>query len=300
MVEQSRHVLITGAEGFIGRYVRSALAATGENVISVDSKVPSSSIQTSHQCDITDGERVKEIFASRPIGCVVHLASQLRTASVQNPKTATEVNILGTLNILEAAREFKVRRVVYSSSISVYGSQKADAVNELEAAAPEDVYAAAKTYVEVLGAGYARKYGIKFVALRVPVAVGSGATGTSSPWRSEMFERTTNNQKREIKIPHPSSETLSLVHVQDLADMLAILVRAPVLSFSAYNAPCEIWRLDELKTEVELMNENLQIRFGESTFDGGPHMINADRFRKEFNYSPVSLKGRLREAHRSR
>ena len=292
-------ILVTGSAGFIGRSVTSGLVAAGKDVVSLDSKPSAAALRVQHlKCDITDATRVREIFGSRPVGTVVHLASVLRTASIQNPKLATQVNIMAALNILEAAREFRVPRVVYSSSISVYGSKCTGDITELAPTSPEDVYGATKTYVEVLGEAYARKYGIEFVAVRIPVVVGSGATGTSSPWRSEIFEMP--RQTRAITIPYDGTEILPLVHVQDLADMFAILINSNAPAFSKYNSPCEIWRLEDLKSEIERLNNNLQIRFGNSRFDGGPRRINADRFRTEFSYAPVPLTNRLRDAvHRS-
>jgi nucleoside-diphosphate-sugar epimerase len=170
-------VVVTGGEGFIGRDVRSVLLSGGDDVISLDRQNGRQSFGgLSLECDITDGQRVEEIFASmsRQVYGIAHLASTLRTASERDPKQATEVNILGSLNVLEAARKFGVARVVFASSISIYGSKGTqDDVSETDYTAPEDMYGAAKKYIEVLGNTYSHKFGIQFVSMRILAGVPS-------------------------------------------------------------------------------------------------------------------------------
>jgi UDP-glucose 4-epimerase len=292
--------MVTGGEGFIGQHVRSALLTAGKDVISLDlvNRGPSGRDQSYH-CDLTDAKQLRQIFASapRPITGIAHLASTLRTASEKDPYRATEANIVGTLNILEAARIFGVARFVFASSISIYGSKNSqDNISETDPTTPEDVYGASKQYVEVLGNAYRRKYGTQFVALRIPIVVGFGPVGTSaSPWRTEIFNALRENKKCEILIPFPENETLSIVHVEQLAEAFAILLRAPTVYHSTYNSPCEIWPLSKLKKEVESLNETLHISFGDMAIFGFPRRLNCDRFKAEFNYVP-NLSKRLREA----
>src|SRR5689334_17560480 len=291
-------ILVTGGEGFIGHHVRNALIKLGTNVVSVDCKFAGyGGRKQCYECDIRDGAKINEIFASHKITGVIHLASLLRTASERNPLAATQVNIIGSLNILEAARAFKVQRVVYASSASVYGTRgAADKAREKDATAPEDVYGSAKKYVEMLGEAYRRAYGVEFIALRVPIVVGPGAMDTASPWRSELFSSADKSGRRAISIPFQESETISLVHVEDLAQQLASLIHADHPSFSVYNAPCEAWRLQELKAVVESLNKNLQVNCGDAAVSGFPRVLDVERFKAEFNYSPATLKDRLRAA----
>ena len=121
-------ILVTGGRGFIGRSVCSALAVLGYDVVALDRAggdgpdrdLPVSTIA----CDVRDAERVARAFRRCSPSVVVHLASLLNTASRRNPRDAMAVNIGGSLNLLEAARKFGVPRVIYGSSISVYGSQE--------------------------------------------------------------------------------------------------------------------------------------------------------------------------------
>jgi len=292
-------IVVTGGEGFIGRHVRSALLVAGKDVISLDRINPGpSGRDQSYECDLTDAPHLQQIFASasRPVSAIAHLASTLRTASEKDPKKATEVNILGTLNVMEAARTFGVARVVFASSISIYGSKRAqDEISEADSTAPEDVYGAAKKYLEVLGNAYSGKYGMQFVSVRVPIVVGSGPGTSTSAWRTDLLNALGERQKRDIRVPFAEDETLSIVHVEDLAKAFSILLNAPTIAHSTYNAPCEIWRLSDLKREVESLNERVQVSFGDSAIRGFPRRLNCDRFKAEFNYVP-NLSKRLREA----
>jgi|SRR5579862_6877559 len=281
-------IFVTGGAGFIGRHVRSALQAADKDVISVDHRSQSQTQdETSHQCDLTDAQRLHTIFssASRPVGAIAHLASTLRTASEQDPKRATEVNILGTLNVLEAARTFRISRVVFASSVSIYGSKPAeDEICETDYTAPEDMYGAAKKYIEVLGNAYRQNYGIEFVTLRIPIVVGSGPGTPTSAWRTDLLNALGEQRQREILIPFRADETLSIVHVRDLANAVSMLLTAPVTAHSTYNAPCEVWRLPDLKKEVESLNAQVCVTFGDRAVSGFPRRLNCDRFKSEFRF----------------
>ena len=178
-------ILVTGARGFIGRHVCSALSTRGKDVIALDRRAPDALAGASPypvlEYDIRDRDQIEHTFERLSFTAVVHLASLLNTASRENPLDATQVNVVGSLNLLEAARRFHVPRLIYGSSISVYGSRRARnqaGVSETEPATPEDVYGAAKRYVEIVGETYRQRFGIQFVALRIASVLGPGALNT--------------------------------------------------------------------------------------------------------------------------
>jgi UDP-glucose 4-epimerase len=296
-------LLVTGGKGFVGRYVCAVLSAHGKNVVALDRKdlpVPADKpAYLTMECDIRDKDHVEQIFRQHSFTTVVHLASLLNTASRKNPLDATQVNIVGSLNVLEAARKFRVPKVIYGSSISVYGSkpgQDRDGVLETEPAAPEDVYGAAKRYVEIVGEVYRQQFGVKFIALRISSVIGPGAINTASPWRVDLFEKLGLPYNNEVAIPYRNDEALPLVYVEDVADMLERLVDKEQTSFTVYNTPSETWPLDELARYVESLDENIRVTFGQSSVSGIPRAINGQRFVSEFRYTTMSLKERLRRA----
>ena len=157
------------------------------------------------------------------------------------------------------------------------------------------MYGAAKKYIEALGNAYTRNYRMQFVSVRVPIVVGSGPGTSTSAWRTELLDALGERQQREILVPFSEDETLSIVHVEDLAKAFVILLSAPTVTHAAYNAPCEMRRLSDLKKEIESLNENVHVSFGDTAISGFPRRLNCDRFKAEFEYVP-QLSARLREA----
>jgi nucleoside-diphosphate-sugar epimerase len=294
-------ILVTGGDGFIGRAVCAVLRAQGKPVVALDrtlaSVPPADPACLAVACDIRDKDHVEQVFRQHAITTVVHLASLLNTASRENPLQATQVNVGGSLNVLEAVRASGVSRVVYGSSISVYGSQPGPGrrgVSETTPAAPEDLYGATKRYVEILGDAYRRRFGAWFVALRIASVVGPGAMNTSSPWRSEMFDKLALPEEADILFPYRGDEALPLVHVQDVANMIAHLVAAERISFPVYNSPSETWTLEELAGYIESLGGHVRVRLGQSSVSGIPSVVDGQRFMTEFGFSPTSLREHLR------
>ena len=283
-------VLVTGARGFIGRAVVKLLQCEGYGVLGLDRTHSAESVGGQIAMDITDGEQLRKLFQGRAIAGIIHLAAILPTAAQRDPVRATEVNVRGGLNLLEMARQFGVRRVVFGSSLSVYGTCPADrVVSEVDRAAPEDLYGAAKVYVEQLGAAYRERYGVEFVSLRIGRVVGPGAQSATSAWRSEIFELLSSTSAANIALPYVASERILLVHVQDVAKMLIRLLQAPELRHSVYNACCESVVVGDLKQHVEELNPNLQVTPGDAAAVGNPRMIDCSRFSGEFSFGMPSI-----------
>ena len=101
-----------------------------------------------------------------------------------------------------AASATHVRRYRFGSSLSVYGTYAADqVVSEADRAAPEDLYGAAKLYVEQIGEAYRQSYGLEFVSLRIGRVVGGGAQSASSAWRSQIVELLPTRHAAELRCP---------------------------------------------------------------------------------------------------
>jgi len=290
-------VLVTGARGFIGRAVVKLLQREGYRVLGLDRADSAEPVGEQIAMDITDGEQLRTLFQGRAIAGIIHLAAVLPTAAQRDPVRATEVNVRGSLNVLEMARQFGVRRVVFGSSLSVYGTCPADrVVSESHQAALEDLYGAAKVYVEQLGAAYRERYGVEFVSLRIGRVVGPGAQSATSAWRSEIFELLSAKSRTEIALPYVASERILVVHVDHVAKMLITLLRAPELRHSAYNACCESVVVGDLKQHVEGLNSNLQVSLGAAAAVGNPRLIDCLRFSGEFDFKMPSIFEQLQAA----
>jgi nucleoside-diphosphate-sugar epimerase len=245
---------------------------------------------------LTDRGFLAALFAEHSFDAVVHLASLLNTASGQQPQEALRVNIGVSLDLLQLAVESGVRRFVYGSSISAYGPKRLPdhaAVSETTPAAPNSVYGISKRYVEVVGEAYRQQTGLRFVALRIASVVGAGARSATSMWRSELFEKLTARTPTTIHIPYRPSETVPLVHVEDVARVIGQLVEADKVDHSIYNTPAESWRIGELAEYIGRLNEHIRFTFGESLVHDIPQVIDDRRFTGEFGCKAVPIKQRL-------
>lgn len=170
---QSVRVLITGGAGFIGSHLAEALVSLGAKVVVLD--------------DLSGGDRVNlEPFAGHVefvegsildpdtvAGCVQGCRFVFHQAalgsvprSVAQPRLFQEVNVNGTLNVLEAARSAKVRRVMFAASSSAYGDSPTLPKIETMPPLPKSPYAANKLACEHLMRAYAASYGLDTVSLR--------------------------------------------------------------------------------------------------------------------------------------
>lgn len=278
-------ILITGAAGFVGRAVVKALQSAGRRLVLLD-QFPAAPVAPEClpvTCDISNAEQLRGVFESQPISGIVHLAAILPTAANRDRMHATQVNVNGSLYLLALAREFGVKRLVFGSSLSIYGTCPAgEWIAESYKATPEDEYGYTKLVGERLGLQYAEFQCVEFVSLRIGRVVGPGARSTTSSWRSEIFECLRERRPVEIRIPYVGTERILLVHVDDVARSLVKLVDAPQLSHTIYNAPCESVVVADLKQCVEALNPNISVVLGDGEAVGNPRRVDWSRFQNEF------------------
>jgi nucleoside-diphosphate-sugar epimerase len=299
MDRQDKSVLVTGGRGFIGWSVAKLLQRGGYGVVSLDASLPASPSANRREveCDLTHASQLQRVFEMEQIGGIIHLAAILPTAAAREPVQATQVNIQGSLHLLEMARRFGVRRVVFGSSLSVYGTCPADeVVSERNRAAPQDLYAAGKLYAEQLGEAYRQSYGLEFISLRIGRVVGPGAHSTSSAWRSRIFELLASRDAAEIALPYVGSEKLLLAHVDDVAKMLVSLLQTASPAHSVYNAACESVGVFDLKQELESLNSKLRVTIGKDYALGNPRLLDSSRLRQELHFQTLPIFEQLHKA----
>ena len=165
--------LVTGGAGFIGSNIVDALVRKGERVRVLDNFStgdPANLAAVQDRVEIIEGDLRDMEAVRRAVAGVTYICHQaaLRSVprSVDDPLSTDAVNTHGTLQLLVAAREAKVQRVVYASSSSVYGDAPALPKVEDQTPAPISPYAVAKLAAELYCRMYTRLYGLETVSLR--------------------------------------------------------------------------------------------------------------------------------------
>ncbi len=166
-------VLVTGAAGFIGSHLVDALLDRGAIVRTLDN-YSTGHLENLAQCgkrvELVQGD-IRDLPTCRNacvgIDLVFHEAALGSVPrSIEDPATTLATNVGGMANLLAAARDAKVRRVIYASSSSVYGDSPALPAREGEEGTPLSPYAASKVVNEELAAVFGRCYGMELIGLR--------------------------------------------------------------------------------------------------------------------------------------
>ncbi len=168
-------ILVTGSSGQIGSELVMALRTIygGENVIASD-KCPNVSEKIKaggpfEQLDVLNKERMSQIIDKYNVDAIVHLAAILSAVGEKNPMLAWNINITGIINVLELAREKKIKRVLIPSSIAAFGpSTPVDNTPQETILRPTTMYGITKVAGELLADYYVAKYGMDVRGLRYP------------------------------------------------------------------------------------------------------------------------------------
>lgn len=178
-----KRILITGAAGFIGSHTAESLLRLGHTVIGIDNFDPfydrtykdynlSSLLGNPNfdfvELDIREKEQVNRLFATKQLDAVIHLAAKAGVRpSIEDINSYYDVNINGTLNILNAMKDAKVTKMLFASSSSVYGNNKKVPFSESDNVDfPISPYAATKKSGELLCHVFTHLHGFDITCLR--------------------------------------------------------------------------------------------------------------------------------------
>ncbi len=185
--------LITGGLGFVGAELAHMLVDRGEEVVIFDKVANRSRIDdiddkvTVVQGDLANWSEVLNVVKGNNISAIFHFGSMLSAISEGNPWGAFQVNVVGTYNVLEAARLLNVEKVIFSSSVGTYGLGAGAEITDTTIQRPTGVYGVSKLYCEGLGRFYRTKFDLDFRSVRYPVVIGPGVT-TPGHWCESRIE----------------------------------------------------------------------------------------------------------------
>ncbi|HEY3423524.1 MAG TPA: NAD-dependent epimerase/dehydratase family protein [Negativicutes bacterium] len=215
-------VLVTGGAGFIGSHIVDRLLGENCAVVVVDnlSTGRSSNINPAArfiEMDIRNPQLL-DMFTIEQFDYVIHLAAQTMVPkSLEAPDYDCQINILGTINVLEACRKTKIKRVIFSSTAATYGNTACIPVTEQVATEPTSFYGLSKLTVEKYLVLYHQIYGLDYVVLRYANVYGERQGDAGEGGVISIFIRKISNGQ-PITIFGDGGQTRDFVYAGDVAN----------------------------------------------------------------------------------
>jgi nucleoside-diphosphate-sugar epimerase len=236
---------------------------------------------------VGDVTRIEDIIAAIKefrVERIVNLAYILGAESEANPHMAMRTNVMGMNNVFESARLMGINRVVYASSIAVYGLQSSFGerpVLETDYCHPTLVYGAHKLWNEFMAKKYMERYGMTIPGLRIAVVGGPGRKTGLSAWASTYADSPAMGKPAEI--PFRSNQRTLITYVDDAAEIFARFCFEETLNYPIYNSCAYLVTLKQLAETVKKFIPEADIRFNEKAADQPLiYHWSSERLEKEF------------------
>jgi len=216
-------VIVTGGSGFIGQRSIREFLRQGWEVVNLDVR-PSEIVVETHLVDVANADAVNQVFRqTRPIS-VLHLAAQISVAtSVTEPLDDMQRNIVGSVNVFEAARQNGVRRVVSASSAAIYGNDGVVPISEETLPMPTSPYGISKLTAEL----YLRQFYSNFYSYAV-MRYGNVYGAAQRPETGAVIANFVRDAitSRQATVHGDGGQLRDFVHVDDIARLNALALQA--------------------------------------------------------------------------
>jgi UDP-glucose 4-epimerase len=268
-------IVVTGASGFLGSHIADALSAAGHETVIFD-LARSRWLQSNQRMfigSVLDPQAVER--ALRDCDVVYHLAAMADISeTMERPRDAVELNIMGTVNVLEAARTHHVRRFVFASSIYVYSNQGS-------------FYRTTKQACENLIHDYHERWGLDFTVLRFGSLYGPRADSTNGVF--QLLSQALS--QRRIDHYGTGDEVREYIHVLDAAAM-SVDVLAPEFAnqFIHLTGRERMTSRDMLKMISEMLGGDIELNF-KATSPAGHYV------QTPYNYMPKLGRRLIRQTY---
>ncbi len=239
---RGRLVLVTGGGGFIGSHLADALVAAGHRVRLIDNfatgrreYVPASAELI--EADICDAGAIRGLFDR--VDCVFHVAALPRIPlSIDRPVETHLTNVVGTLNVLVAGRDAKVRRIVYSGSSSVYGAQERLPLVETMTPNPLSPYALQKFVGEQYMRMFHRLFGMQTLTLRYFSVYGPRMASEGAYALAIAAFLRARHERSPLEIHGDGEQSRDFTHVSDVVRANLLAMDAETADGRAINVGC--------------------------------------------------------------
>ncbi len=303
-------ILVTGATGYIGSRVVLQLAKRNLEIVAADldmgknkdklkekytSEGNDLNLLKFEKLDITNFQNIELIFEKYKFDSVINLAYGIGMICEDNPLLASKINIVGTTSIFEMIVKYKIRRLVFTSSETVYGANQSyfgqRPINENDYSGVDQhffTYGVMKLLNEFMAEKYITKHGCSIAYTRPSVVFGHGRQNTAINWAEDFAAKPALG--KPVHLPFSKKSTDNWIYVDDCAEQLVRLALKGKLNFSSYNTGSQTVTGEELEKTVKNILPNAEIYFDENQLRT-PLIDDQDdsRIRKEIDFNPRSF-----------
>ena len=309
MSSNNLNILVTGGAGYIGSHVCHLLIDQGYSVTCIDSLITGNKELLPKEVtlkvfDIAEKEKVAKLIKNNQFDLIIHFAGLIRVdESVKEPKKYKEFNYTKAKIFLETCYENGLKKIIFSSTASVYGDPSNENVTEEDILNPLNPYASSKLELENFIKQTSNEYNSKYIILRY-----FNVAGADSKMRSGLISKySTHLIKKACEVAVGKKDKLTIngddyntkdgtavrdyIHVSDLADMHLISAKHLINNGQSEIFNCGYGKGFSVKEVINYFNEILD---NEIKFEIGPRrpgdsklvVANSDKFKKTFSWKP--------------
>ncbi|MBP7496468.1 MAG: NAD-dependent epimerase/dehydratase family protein [Bacteroidales bacterium] len=293
-------ILVIGSAGQIGSELTMELRNKygNDNVIAGGRKTKPSDIVLNSGpfeiCDATDVEALNNVIRKHKVNIIINMAAILSATGEQNPTLAWDVNINGLYNVLEIARELKLKQVLIPSSIAVFGPETPRVNTPQETVLkPRTMYGITKVAGELLADYYVRKYGLDVRGLRYPGIISSETLpgGGTTDYAVAIFYEAVKNKKYTCFVKEETK--LPMMYMPDCLKATIDLMEADfnkLKHHSDFNLGAMSFTAGELAAEIKKHIPEFTIDykpdFRQAIADSWPQSVDDKSAREEWGWKP--------------
>ena len=294
--------MVTGGTGFIGNRIIRKLLDRGEEVVCFDLAPPRNNLEpyadriNFYRGDISQIPHLLEAINTFDVHKIIHMAALLPPDTEDRPHFGMSVNIQGTNNVFEAARWSNIQRVVYASSIAVYGVQETFGdrpINETDLSDPVNVYGMTKAANDFAAGRYRERYNMDIRGVRICTVFGHGrVTGMTGMIGGLMMSLPAIG--KPVTMQFDPNEASPMIHAEDAAEIFVQVSLSNNLQHPIYISGGHLATIQDIANIVREYVPEAEITTGDRPV---PHvyLVDNSRMLSDIGYEMAPLRVRVLE-----
>ena len=295
-------IMVTGGTGFIGNRIIRKLLDRGEEVVCFDLAPPRNNLEpyadriNFYRGDISQIPHLLEAINTFDVRKIIHMAALLPPDTEDRPHFGMSVNIQGTNNVFEAARWSNIQRVVYASSIAVYGVQETFGdrlIDETDLSDPVNVYGMTKAANDFAAGRYRERYNMDIRGVRICTVFGHGrVTGMTGMIGGLMMSLPAIG--KPVTMQFDPNEASPMIHAEDAAEIFVQVSLSNNLQHPIYISGGHLATIQDIANIVKEYMPEAQITTGDRPV---PHvyLVDNSRMLSDIGYEMAPLRVRVLE-----